>query len=116
MAPEVYRSIITRTLMKHDYTEKQDVFAVGIILFEVIFGKDPITLQTVDFQRVYTENEILDRVYVSMEEALEFGPEPLISTLGKVIVQCLHPEPSHRPTLFWLMVILKKMLRSYIEG
>ena len=81
MAPEI--------IMGRKYTEKADVYAFGIILWEILTREEP-----------YEEKEPMQIVVEVVNEGLRptIRPELLDSPLVPLMRDCWHTEPSSRPT------------------
>jgi len=63
-------------LLGQKITPKADIFSCGVVLWEIVTGKAPL------------------RGYVSRPQGVSQCPEKV----ADIIVQCLEPDPEHRPT------------------
>lgn len=48
-----------------EYTEKQDAFAFGMIMYEVFFNCRPFNLSIQKYKEVYYEKKISERLFVT---------------------------------------------------
>lgn len=101
--------------MPLELTEKQDVFAFGMIMYELLFNGPAMQIPSDKLKKVYYEREVYKSVMFNYEKAASYGRDPIISTLLAIIMRCLHPEPSFRPQFDWIGVSLKLILNSHIE-
>lgn len=93
-------------------TEKSDVYSYGVVVLEVLTGKQPIDptipegLHIVDWVRQKRGGtEVLD-------PSLQPRPDPeiqvMMQTLG-VAMLCVHPSPKDRPTMKDVAAMLKEI-------
>ncbi|KAL0383696.1 UNVERIFIED_CONTAM: Receptor-like protein kinase [Sesamum calycinum] len=100
-------------------TEKSDVYSYGVVVLEVLTGKQPIDptipdgLHIVDWVRHNRTHgtEVLD-------PGLRQRPEPeleeMMQTLG-VAMLCVHPSPDDRPTMKDVAAMLKEIRQEREE-
>ncbi|XP_050365537.1 LRR receptor-like serine/threonine-protein kinase RGI2 [Argentina anserina] len=99
-------------------TEKSDVYSYGVVVLEVLTGKQPIDptipdgLHIVDWVRKKRGGvEVLDR-------SLRARPEPeieeMLPTLG-VALLCINPTPDDRPTMKDVAAMLKEIRQEREE-
>jgi len=99
-------------------TEKSDVYSYGIVVLEVLTGKQPIDptipdgLHIVDWVRQKRGGvEVLD-------ESLRARPEPeieeMLQTLG-VALLCVTPSPDDRPTMKDVVAMMKEIKQERDE-
>ncbi|XP_062024734.1 LRR receptor-like serine/threonine-protein kinase RGI2 [Rosa rugosa] len=99
-------------------TEKSDVYSYGIVVLEVLTGKQPIDptipdgLHIVDWVRQKRGGiEVLD-------QSLRARPEPeieeMLQTLG-VALLCINPTPDDRPTMKDVAAMLKEIRQEREE-
>ncbi|KAL3647664.1 hypothetical protein CASFOL_008632 [Castilleja foliolosa] len=98
---------------KMKITEKSDVYSYGVVVLEVLTGKQPIDptipdgLHIVDWVRKQRKQgtEVLDR-------SLRHRPEPeiqeMMQTLG-VAMLCVNPTPADRPAMKDIAAMLKEI-------
>lgn len=99
-------------------TEKSDVYSYGVVVLEVLTGKQPIDptipdgLHIVDWVRQKRGSiEVLD-------PSLRARPEPeieeMLQTLG-VALLCVNPNPDDRPTMKDVSAMLKEIRQEKEE-
>lgn len=99
-------------------TEKSDVYSYGVVVLEVLTGKQPIDptipdgLHIVDWVRQKRGGiEVLD-------SSLRARPEPeieeMLQTLG-VALLCVNPSPDDRPTMKDVAAMLKEIRQEREE-
>ncbi|WCJ38138.1 Leucine-rich repeat receptor-like protein kinase family protein [Euphorbia peplus] len=99
-------------------TEKSDVYSYGVVVLEVLTGKQPIDptipegLHIVDWVRQKKgQSEVID-------SSLRARPEPeieeMLQTLG-VALLCVHPCPDDRPTMKDVAAMLKEIRQEREE-
>lgn len=100
-------------------TEKSDVYSYGVVVLEILTGKQPIDptipegLHIVDWvrQRRGSGVEVLD-------PSLRVRPEPeideMLQTLG-VALLCVNPSPDDRPTMKDVAAMLKEIRQEREE-
>ena len=91
--------------------ERSDIFSFGMMmgnyLFETMF---------VEYKRSNKKNLTLKyqnltyKTKVTSENVVRFGPKQLMKLLRSLALQCIHPDPSQRPTYEWIVIILKKSI------
>ena len=100
-------------------TEKSDVYSYGIVVLEVLTGKQPIDptipegLHIVDWvrQRRGSGVEVLDP---SLRARPESEIEEMLQTLG-VALLCVNPSPDDRPTMKDVAAMLKEIRQEREE-
>lgn len=65
VAPESYLNLhSTRDRTKYiEFTPKQDVYAFGMIMYEVIFGTRMMQISPEKYRNIYVQREIKDRAF-----------------------------------------------------
>ncbi|XP_027361754.1 receptor-like protein kinase 2 [Abrus precatorius] len=92
-------------------TEKSDVYSYGIVLLEVLTGKQPIDptipdgLHVVDWVRQKRGLEVLDPSLLSRPES---EIEEMIQALG-IALLCVNSSPDERPTMRDIAAMLKEI-------
>ncbi|CAK8540418.1 unnamed protein product [Lathyrus sativus] len=92
-------------------TEKSDVYSYGVVLLEVLTGKQPIDptipdgLHIVDWVRQKRGLEVLDPSLLSRPES---EIEEMIQALG-IALLCVNPSPDERPTMRDIAAMLKEI-------
>jgi len=81
MAPEV--------LMNKEYDSKADVYSFGIVLWEILTGKDP-------WNEINSLLELVDAV--CLEHKRPVLPPNIPQSLHTLIDGCWHPDPDRRPS------------------
>lgn len=92
-------------------TEKSDVYSYGVVLLEVLTGKQPIDptipdgLHVVDWVRQKRGIEVLDPSLLSRPES---EIEEMIQALG-IALLCVNSSPDERPTMRDIAAMLKEI-------
>lgn len=92
-------------------TEKSDVYSYGVVIIEVLTGKQPIDptipdgLHVVDWVRRKRGNEVLDP---SLQSRPETETEEMMQVLG-IALLCVNPTPDERPTMKDVAAMLKEI-------
>ena len=99
-------------------TEKSDVYSYGVVVLEVLTGKQPIDptipdgLHIVDWVRQKRGGvEVLDK---SLRARPESKIEEILQTLG-VAFLCVNPSPDDRPTMKDVAAMLKEIRQGREE-
>lgn len=99
-------------------TEKSDVYSYGVVVLEVLTGKQPIDptipegLHIVDWVRQRRGGmEVLDQ---SLQGRPEVEIEEMLQTLG-VALLCVNPTPDDRPTMKDVAAMLKEIRQEREE-
>ncbi|KAK7383071.1 hypothetical protein VNO78_28737 [Psophocarpus tetragonolobus] len=115
MAPEYLEAGIVTT--------KMDVYAFGVVLLELITGKDSVTLQdgrevmlhAIIVILIGEENEE-EKVSLFFDPSLSGNNEKVCALqLVKLGLTCLIQEPAERPTMLEVVSSLLKIYTSYME-
>lgn len=78
-------------------SEKSDIFTLGIILCSLLAGATPYQLK---HDNLYEPEKWYSWVSKrSYDEPIDLNPDDITEKLNKVIVDCLSPDPSDRPSL-----------------
>lgn len=86
-------------------SEKSDIFTLGIILCELLTGATPYQLMHDNlFDREKWDSWVLNREY---NEPIELNPDDITRKMNKMIVSCLSPNPSERPSLDEILSVLQ---------
>jgi len=86
-------------------SEKSDIFTLGIMICELLTGANPYQ----DCNDNLFEDDLWPR-WVSgrkYKEPIELNPEDISRKVNQMILQCLSPEPSDRPTLDEILAVLE---------
>jgi len=92
-------------------TDKSDVYSYGIVLLEVLTGKQPIDptipdgLHVVDWVRQKKALEVLDPSLLSRPES---ELEEMMQALG-IALLCVNSSPDERPTMRDIVAMLKEI-------
>ena len=99
-------------------TEKSDVYSYGVVVLEVLTGKQPIDptipdgLHIVDWVRQKRQGiEVLDP---SLQARPESEIEEMLQTFG-VALLCVNPSPDDRPTMKDVAAMLKEIKQEREE-
>ncbi|KAM0053743.1 putative protein kinase RLK-Pelle-CrRLK1L-1 family [Helianthus debilis subsp. tardiflorus] len=109
-------------LKTHTISKAADIYSFGVVLFEILCGRlaIPTGVDVQDKQQYlgplaknfYEQNKLDDLVFEGIKEQIL----PLsLSTFAKVAYNCLHDEPSQRPTASEVVVQLKKALECHVS-
>jgi hypothetical protein len=96
-----------------DYSEKQDVFAFGVIMHEMFFNSSLFTLDAKGYRRLYRRKDITERIFLSPERLHLYGEGVVMEVIMFTIGRCLDPDPDRRPKFDWLGVLLKLLLNYF---
>ena len=92
------------------YSQKQDIFAFGHLLFETVFGRKLVGGSLPRYEQLYSWGDVR-RVIMKCTEGLELAEA---SVWGRVLLvlalKCLDPDPVRRPQLDWLGIMLRRIL------
>ncbi|KAL2318666.1 hypothetical protein Fmac_032542 [Flemingia macrophylla] len=120
---------ISRTCMAPEYLEamivttKMDVYAFGVVLLELITGRDYISLQderkvmlhAIIVNLIGEENEE-EKVSMLIDSRLTGNREKAcVLQLIKLGLACLIPEPAERPNMVDVVSSLLKIYASYMD-
>jgi serine/threonine protein kinase len=93
------------------YDSKNDVFSLGVIMYELFFGKYPFYLHDEDLRRlVYSTGTYQEYWFEAPEEALPNGDPLVMPTLYSVMLQCLREDPRDRPELEWIALLFREFI------
>ncbi|CAD8198958.1 unnamed protein product [Paramecium octaurelia] len=100
---------------KENFTQAYDIFSFGVLLFELLFERQPIDFR---HQNIKLLEEKYQRqtysVRVNLEEDKKKGPQLIMKYLLKLCLACLQPDPKYRPNIDKIILILKDSL-SYMD-
>jgi Neu-associated kinase len=91
-SPEIHRLRSPLSRNKGPYDEKIDIWACGIILYELVFKEHPIPNKVFKYA-VNTEKKLIAFVINSLHFDSDVDEE-----LKNLILSCLNPDPAKRPT------------------
>ncbi|KAM7271612.1 hypothetical protein ACFE04_030826 [Oxalis oulophora] len=100
-------------------TEKSDVFSYGVVVFEVLTGKQPIDptipdgAHIVDWVRRQRRGGIIEVLDPNLRNRPESEIEEMVQTLG-VALLCVNPCPEDRPTMKDIAAMLQE-IRQELE-
>ena len=108
-------SILFLSISEYGYmmkiTEKSDVYSYGVVIIEVLTGKQPIDptipdgQHIVDWVRRKRGNEVLDS---SLQSRPETEIEEMMQVLG-IALLCVNSSPDERPTMKDVEAMLKEI-------
>ena len=75
------------------FTSKSDVYSLGVIFYQIIFGKLPF--------------EKRQKFYLAPEQSDKHGDILIVRVLNWMISSCFSRNPDERPELDWISMILK---------
>lgn len=88
------------------FTEKSDIYAFGMIVFQILSGKSNIT----PFTRPAVElSKVEDFIDPNLEGKFSVSEA---SNLGQIALHCTHESPSHRPSIENVMQELSSIIGS----
>jgi serine/threonine protein kinase len=90
------------------FLAKSDVFSLGVIMFEMIYGSYPYDI----FETTERVDEImrgyLKKWYFTPEEYETYGDVNVLRILNGLISRCLASDPVHRPELDWIALVVRQ--------
>ncbi|KAL5796363.1 hypothetical protein ACOSQ2_001183 [Xanthoceras sorbifolium] len=88
------------------FTEKSDIYAFGMIVFQILSGKRKVTQVT----RLAAESsKIEDLIDTNLEGKIS---ESEAAKLGRIALLCTHESPSHRPSIETIVQELSDLIGS----
>lgn len=100
-------------------SEKSDIFTLGIIICVLLTGANPYQLKHDNtFETDQWPRWVKTRSY---NEPIELNPDDITKKLNRMIVSCLSPDPSERPTLDEILSTLQnpkdvKRMVALVDG
>ena len=95
-------------------TFKTDIFALGMLMFEILSGLRPIPAQKEFILNCLANNkipctkEVLRKAYELKEESLLPGiRDPIYSGFYAIMIECIKEDPSNRPNIEEVYEIVK---------
>lgn len=86
-------------------SEKSDIFTLGIIICALLTGATPYQVKHDDlFEPELWPRWVSGRSY---DEPIDLNPDDVTKKLNQLIVSCLSPDPSQRPTLDEILSVLE---------
>ena len=85
-------------------SEKSDIFTLGIILCVLLTGANPYAEGHDTFEAELWPRWVSSRDY---HEPIELNPDDITKKLNQMIVSCLSPNPSERPSLDQILSTLE---------
>lgn len=98
-------------------TEKSDVYSYGVVVLEVLTGKEPIDptipdgLHIVDWVKKIRDIQVIDQ---GLQARPESEVEEVMQTLG-VALLCVNPTPEDRPTMKDVAAMLSEIRQEREE-
>lgn len=99
-------------------TEKSDVYSYGVVVLEVLTGKQPIDptipdgLHIVDWVKKVRDIQVIDQ---TLQARPESEIEEMMQTLG-VALLCINPLPEDRPTMKDVAAMLSEIRQEREES
>lgn len=99
-------------------TEKSDVYSYGVVVLEVLTGKQPIDptipdgLHIVDWVKKIRDIQVIDQ---GLQARPESEVEEMLQTLG-VALLCVNPIPEDRPTMKDVAAMLSEIRQEREES
>ena len=85
---------------------KTDIFALGMLMFEILSGLRPVPaqkdviLQCLVLKKIPCTKEVLRRAYDLKEESLLPGiKDPIYSDFYSIMIECIQEDPEKRPNI-----------------
>ena len=85
---------------------KTDIFALGMLMFEILSGLRPIPgrkeviLQCLEQKRIPCTKEVLRKAYELKEESLLPGiNNSIYNSFYGIMIECIKEEPTERPNI-----------------
>lgn len=88
------------------FTEKSDIYAFGMIVFQILSGKCSITPFT---RQAAESSKVEDFIDPNLEGKFSVSAA---SNLGQIALHCTHESPSHRPSIENVMQELSSIIGS----
>ncbi|KAH9788324.1 protein kinase domain-containing protein [Citrus sinensis] len=88
------------------FTEKSDIYAFGMIVFQILSGKCSITPFT---RQAAESSKVEDFIDPNLEGKFSVSEA---SNLGQIALHCTHESPSHRPSIENVMQELSSIIGS----
>ncbi|KAL9434945.1 hypothetical protein AB3S75_021248 [Citrus x aurantiifolia] len=88
------------------FTEKSDIYAFGMIVFQILSGKCNITPLT---RQAAESSKVEDFIDPNLEGKFSVSEA---SNLGQIALHCTHESPSHRPSIENVMQELSSIIGS----
>ncbi|CAD8121990.1 unnamed protein product [Paramecium sonneborni] len=109
-APEMQQKVETSK-----FTYAYDIYSFGVLFFELLFDRYPIDFRKQNFKPLEDKLQKLN-YFVRYDEEYDklLGPQVLMKYLGRLCLQCLQPDPTKRPNIDKIILVLKDCL-TYLD-